>query len=60
MAKTAGVRMKLEDNGIGDVIEDEDQLGWSFFSGDKYIIGGFNLVISSKMTKLKWKMTKLV
>lgn len=34
--KTAGVRMELEDNGIGDVIEGEDQRSWSFFSGDYY------------------------
>lgn len=25
--------MELEDNGIGDVMEDEDQRSWSFFSG---------------------------
>lgn len=52
--------MGLEDNGIGDVIEGGSAEAGPFFSGDKYIIGGFNLVISSKMTKLKWKMTKLV
>ena len=44
--------MELEDNGIGDVIEDEDQLSWSFFSWDNYIIGGFNLVIWGEMAKL--------
>lgn len=45
--------MEFEDNRIGDVIEGKDQRAGPFFSGDKYIIGGFNLVISSKMTKLK-------
>ncbi len=37
--------MELEDNRIGDVIEDEDQQSWSFFNGVNYIIGGFNYII---------------
>lgn len=28
--------MELEDNRIGDVIEGEDQLGWSFFDAANY------------------------
>lgn len=29
--------MELEDNGIGDVIEREDQRSWSFFSEGKLV-----------------------
>ena len=29
--------MELEDKENGDVIEGEDQLGWSFFSGVKFV-----------------------
>lgn len=29
--------MELEDKGNEDVIEGEDQLGWSFFSGVKLV-----------------------
>ena len=29
--------MELEDKGNGDVIDGEDQLGWSFFSGVKLV-----------------------
>jgi len=29
--------MELEDKENGDVIEEEDQLGWSFFSGVKLV-----------------------
>ena len=36
-AKTVGVDMELEDKENGDVIEGEDQLGWSFFSGVKLV-----------------------
>lgn len=32
--------MELEDNGIGDVVEGEDQLSWSFFLwGELYHLG---------------------
>ena len=36
-AKTVWGDMELEDKENGDVIEGEDQLGWSFFSGVKLV-----------------------
>ena len=34
---TKSLDMELEDKENGDVIEGEDQLGWSFFSGVKLV-----------------------
>lgn len=53
--------MKLEDNGIGDVIEDEDQRGWSFFNGviiSLECIGEWECILLSDLTYNNHKKMK--